>query len=117
MRDEAHRARNELAAIRSQLAGAVRAAQQAEQRAAKSERRAAKLVVRHRQAVIDARRARTARDEAQRLLRLKLSAARDLERFRGDPETLLAVIAEQRQLLMLYRVRLAQYDRDQRLVP
>jgi hypothetical protein len=115
VRDEARRVREEVTGIRAELAAAARSVQQAEHRAEKAERRVAKLTSRLQKSAVELRRARQSRDEAQRLLRLKLAAAKDVDRFRTDPDALLAIIAEQRQVLTRYRARVAQLDRAQLL--
>ena len=111
MRDDARAARAEAAAAASQLQTAQRAAQRAEQRAQAADRRSAKLLDRVRAAEAATGRARTARDRAERLLRHKLNTVKDAQHLRSDPDALLAVIAEQRQLLAWYRNRLAQVER------
>ena len=107
MRDEAAASRKAAAAASIEVQSIRRALQRAEQRAATAERRAAKLLDQLQASKAAATRARMARDEAQRLLKRKLALAKDAELLRGDPDALLAIIAEQRALLAWYRRLLA----------
>jgi chromosome segregation ATPase len=114
VRDEAQAARAEATAAKSQLQTATRALQRAEQGLLAAERRAAKLLERIQATDANLKRARMARDRAEQLLRQKLSTVKDAQHLRDDPDALLAVIAEQRQLLAWYRTRLAAVERTLR---
>ena len=107
LRDEAAASRKAATAANAEVQAARRALQRAEQRAATAERRAAKLLDQLQASRAAATRARMGRDEAQRLLGRKLALAKDADLLRGDPDALLAIIAEQRALLAWYRRGLA----------
>lgn len=110
VRDDARAARADATAAKSQLQTATRALQRAEQRLLAAERRAAKLLERIQATDANLKRARMARDRAERLLRQKLATVKDAQHLRDDPDALLAVIAEQRQLLAWYRRRAAELE-------
>lgn len=103
LRTEAQQARAAATRAEAEAATAARAAQRAEQRAATAERRAAKLLEQLQTCQTATRRARLARDEAQRLLKRKLAWAKNAAQLRDDPDALLAIVAEQRALLDWYR--------------
>lgn len=103
VREELRGARLEAAAAQTDAEAARRAAERTGRRVAALERQVATLQDRLHREEVATRKARRQRDEAQRLLGRKIRLAHDAVYLRGDPDTLVAIIAEQRELLDWFR--------------